>query len=188
MVRGIMVLTVHPPVLSYEELKEKHFAPFLRGFHEGALSIMTNSANVNGVKGLVNREYLTDWLKKELGWDGMVVTDWGDIEGTVSCDHVAPYVKEAIRMVINAGVDMMMVPSNLGYNALLLKLVKEDKVPMERILRLKHRIGLFTPPILLRKITPSTEVKNLPTIAGKQQWSPLYYLRMIRLTVMHYFL
>lgn len=156
-----------PARLSYEELKEKHFAPFLRGFHEGALSIMTNSANVNGVKGLVNREYLTDWLKKELGWDGMVVTDWGDIEGTVSCDHVAPNVKEAIRMAINAGVDMMMVPSNLGYNALLLELVKEGKVPMERIndavrriLRLKHRIGLFK--------TPNTIAKDYPKYGSKE--------------------
>lgn len=150
-----------PIRLSYEELREKQFAPFLRGFREGALSIMTNSANVNGVKGLLNREYLTEWLKEGLQWDGMVVTDWGDIDGAVNCDHVAPNVKEAIRMAINAGVDMMMVPSQFSYGQLLKELVQEGRVSqnriddaVRRILRLKYRLGLFDQPNTFSKDYP----------------------------------
>lgn len=150
-----------PIRLNYEELREKQFAPFLRGFREGALSIMTNSSNVNGVKGLVNREFLTGWLKEGLQWDGMVVTDWGDIDGAVNCDHVAPNVKEAIRMAINAGVDMMMVPSQFGYGQLLKELVQEGRVSqnriddaVRRILRLKYRLGLFDQPNTFSKDYP----------------------------------
>lgn len=150
-----------PIRLSYEELREKQFAPFLRGFREGALSVMTNSANVNGVKGLVNREFLTGWLKEGLQWDGMIVTDWGDIDGAVNCDHVAPNVKETICMAINAGVDMMMVPSQFGYGQLLKELIAEGRVSMERIddavsriLRLKYRLGLFDQPNTFAKDYP----------------------------------
>lgn len=89
---------------------------------------MTNSSNVNGVKGTVNREFITGWLKEGLGWDGMVVTDWGDIDGAVTSDRVVPTAKEAIRLAINAGVDMMMVPSQFTYNGLLKELVEEGGV------------------------------------------------------------
>lgn len=150
-----------PARLSYEELREKQFAPFLRGIREGALSIMTNSSNVNGVKGTVNREFITGWLKEGLGWDGMVVTDWGDIDGAVTSDRVVPTAKEAIRLAINAGVDMMMVPSQFTYNGLLKELVEEGGVSMERIddavrriLRLKHRVGLFEQPNTFAKDYP----------------------------------
>ena len=156
-----------PARLSYQELREKHYAPFLEGFRAGALSIMTNSANVNGQKGLVNHEFLTKWLKEDLDWDGMVVTDWGDIDGAVNCDHVAPTVKDAICMAINAGVDMMMVPSQFGYNAMLKELVQEGRVKMERIddavsrvLRLKYRLGLFD--------TPDTYIKDYPKYGSEE--------------------
>lgn len=91
----------------------------------------------------------------------MVVTDWGDIDGAVNCDHVAPNVKEAIRMAINAGVDMMMVPSQFGYGQLLKELVQEGRVSqnriddaVRRILRLKYRLGLFDQPNTFSKDYP----------------------------------
>lgn len=150
-----------PATLSYQQLREKQFAPFLRGFKEGALTIMTNSSIVNNMNGVANKQFLTGWLKEELNWDGMIVTDWADIENLRTRDHIAATQKEAIMMAINAGVDMMMVPSEFGYNALLKELVEEGKVTMERIddavsrvLRLKYRLGLFEQPNTLKEDYP----------------------------------
>ena len=150
-----------PATLSYQQLREKQFAPFLRGFKEGALTIMTNSSIVNNMNGVANKQFLTGWLKEELNWDGMIVTDWADIENLRTRDHIAATQKEAIMMAINAGVDMMMVPSEFGYNALLKELVEEGKVTMARIddavsrvLRLKYRLGLFEQPNTLKEDYP----------------------------------
>lgn len=150
-----------PATLSYQQLREKQFAPFFRGFKEGALTIMTNSSIVNNMNGVANKQFLTGWLKEELNWDGMIVTDWADIENLRTRDHIAATQKEAIMMAINAGVDMMMVPSEFGYNALLKELVEEGKVTMARIddavsrvLRLKYRLGLFEQPNTLKEDYP----------------------------------
>lgn len=150
-----------PATLSYQQLREKQFAPFLRGFKEGALSIMTNSSIVNNMNGVANKQFLTGWLKEELNWDGMIVTDWADIENLRTRDHIAATKKEAIMMAINAGVDMMMVPSEFTYNSLLKELVEEGKVTMDRIddavsrvLRLKYRLGLFDQPNTLKEDYP----------------------------------
>lgn len=150
-----------PAILSDQELREKQFAPFLAAFKEGALSIMTNSSIVNNMNGVANRRFLTDWLKRDLNWDGMIVTDWADIENLRTRDHIAATQKEAIQMAINAGVDMMMVPSQFTYNALLKQLVEEGGVSMDRIndatarvLRLKYRLGLFDTPNTLKEDYP----------------------------------
>ena len=150
-----------PATLSDQVLREKQFAPFLRGFREGALTIMTNSSIVNNMNGVANKRFLTEWAKNQLKWDGMIVTDWADIEKLRTRDHIAATQKEAIMLAINAGVDMMMVPSQFGYNALLKELVNEGKVSMDRIndavrrvLRLKYRLGLFD--------TPNTFLKDYP--------------------------
>lgn len=150
-----------PATLSYQQLREKQFAPFLRCFQQGALTIMTNSSIVNNMNGVANKKFLTGWLKEELNWDGMIVTDWADIENLRTRDHIASTQKEAIMMAINAGVDMMMVPSQFSYNGLLKELVNEGKVSMDRIndatarvLRLKYRLGLFDQPNTLKKDYP----------------------------------
>lgn len=150
-----------PAILSDQELREKQFAPFLAAFKEGALSIMTNSSIVNNMNGVANRRFLTDWLKRDLNWDGMIVTDWADIENLRTRDHIAATQKEAIQLAINAGVDMMMVPSQFTYNALLKQLVEEGGVSMDRIndatarvLRLKYRLGLFDTPNTLKEDYP----------------------------------
>lgn len=139
-----------PGQVSEMELREKYFAPFLSAFRAGSLSTMTNSSILNGMNGVANKKLLTGWLKEELDWDGMIVTDWADIENLRKRDHIAATQKDGIIMAINAGVDLMMVPSEWGYGKLLKEAVEEGSIPMSRIddavariLRLKHRVGLY---------------------------------------------
>ncbi len=142
-----------PAYLSPAMLREKYFAPFKAAVQAGALSIMPNSSSINGVPVHSSYKYLTQWLKKDLNWDGMIVTDWGDITNLYSREKVAKDKKEAIRMGINAGIDMSMDPYSTNFCTLLKELVEEGKVSMERIddavrrvLRLKYRLGLFDKP------------------------------------------
>ena len=144
-----------PAVISPMELREKYFAPYLAGIHAGALNIMVNSGMVNGVMTHANHELLTVWLKDELGWDGMILTDWADIDNLYTRDKVAKDKKEAIKMAINAGIDMSMDPYSLQFCDLLKELVNEGEVPMSRIddavrriLRMKYRLGLFDTPVV----------------------------------------
>lgn len=145
----------NPGQVTDMDLREKHFAPFLRAIRAGALSVMTNSSILNGMNGVANKRLLTGWLKEELNWDGMIVTDWADIENLRKRDHIVSTQKEGIILAINAGVDMMMVPSEWGYGELLKGAVLEGAVPMARIddavsrvLRMKHRVGLFERPFV----------------------------------------
>ena len=156
-----------PANITEQDLREKHYAPFLRAFRSGALSAMTNSSILNGMNGVANKRYLTNWLKEDLNWDGMIVTDWGDIENIRVRDHIAPTKKEAIKLAVNAGVDMMMVPSEYGYGSLLKELVDDGSVSMDRIndavrriLRLKFRIGLFE--------MPYTDVEDYPLFGSNE--------------------
>lgn len=114
---------------------------------------MVNSASINGVPVHASYEYLTQWLKKDLNWDGMIVTDWADIVNLYQREHVAKDKKDAIRLAINAGIDMSMDPYNVDFAPLLKRLVEEEKVSQERIddavrriLRVKYRLGLFDEP------------------------------------------
>ena len=143
------------------ELREKHFAPFKACVEAGATSVMVNSASINGTPMHVNAKYLTRWLKEETGWDGMIVTDWADIDNLWKREMVAANKKDAICMAINAGIDMTMEPYNLDFCDLLIELVREGRVPMSRIddavrrvLRMKYRMGLFDLPNTDRKDYP----------------------------------
>lgn len=150
-----------PGVTTDMELREKYFAPFLAAFRAGALSAMTNSSVLNGMNGVANKKLLTGWLKEELNWDGMIVTDWADIENLLTRDHIAADRKAGIVLAINAGVDMMMVPSRWDYGALLKEAVESGDVKMDRIddavsriLRLKHRLGLYGNPAVNPDLYP----------------------------------
>jgi beta-glucosidase len=139
-----------PSSVTYREMLEKYFQPFRMCCEAGALSLMVNSANNNGVPFHANRRLLTEWLKEGLDWDGMIVTDWADIDNIWKRDHVAANKKEAIAMAINAGIDMTMDPYSTDFCDLLEELVNEGRVPMSRIddavrriLRLKIRVGLM---------------------------------------------
>lgn len=142
-----------PAYIAPNVLREKYFEPFKAAVQAGALTIMVNSSSINGVPVHASYEYLTQWLKKDLNWDGMIVTDWADINNLFTRERVAKDKKDAIRIAINAGIDMSMDPYSVEFCILLKQLVNEGKVNQERIddavrriLRLKYRIGLFDEP------------------------------------------
>lgn len=142
-----------PAYLSPAMLREKYFEPFKDAIQAGALTIMVNSASVNGMPLHASYEYLTKWLKEDLNWDGMIVTDWADINNLYTRERVAKDKKDAIRIAINAGIDMSMDPYSVDFAVLLKELVNEGQVKMSRIddavrriLRLKYRLGLFDMP------------------------------------------
>ena len=142
-----------PAYLSPLMLREKYFEPFRCAALAGALTMMVNSGSINGVPVHASHEYLTKWLKEDLQWDGMLVTDWADINSLFTREKVAKDKKDAIRIAINAGIDMSMDPYSVDFCILLRQLVDEGKVSMERIndavrriLRVKYRIGLFDQP------------------------------------------
>ena len=142
-----------PAYLSPQMIREKYFEPFKAAALAGTLTIMVNSASINGMPVHASYEYLTKWLKEDLQWDGFLVTDWADINNLFSREKVAKDKKDAIRIAINAGIDMSMDPYSVEFCILLKELVNEGKVPMtriddavRRILRAKYRLGLFDEP------------------------------------------
>ncbi len=156
-----------PAYISLADLREKHFAPFLAGLKAGALSVMVNSASVNGKPMHANKDILTHWLKEDLGWDGVLVTDWADVNNLYTREMVAKDKKDALRIAINAGIDMVMEPYTADACGYLLELVKEGKIPMSRIddacrrvLRMKYRLGLFD--------HPTQKLKNYPKFGGEE--------------------
>lgn len=150
-----------PSSITLQDMREKHFAPYLEMVRAGALTVMVNSAMNNGLPFHANYELLTKWLKEDLNWDGMIVTDWADINNLYTRDHIAKDKKEAIKLAINAGIDMSMDPYSWEFCALLKQLVNEGQVPMSRIddavrrvLRLKYRLNLFDTPYYNKKDFP----------------------------------
>ena len=142
-----------PAYLNPQIIREKYFEPFKAAALAGTLTMMVNSASVNGVPLHASYEYLTKWLKEDLQWDGFLVTDWADINNLFSREKVAKDKKDAIRIAINAGIDMSMDPYSVEFCILLKELVNEGKVKMSRIddavrriLRAKYRLGLFDEP------------------------------------------
>ena len=142
-----------PAYLNPQIIREKYFEPFKQAALAGTLTMMVNSASVNGVPVHASYEYLTKWLKEDLQWDGFLVTDWADINNLFQREHVAKDKKDAIRIAINAGIDMSMDPYSVDFCILLKELVQEGQVKMSRIddavrriLRAKYRLGLFDKP------------------------------------------
>ena len=156
-----------PAYISPQMLREKYFAPFKAAIEAGALTVMVNSGSINGVPVHSSYEYLTEWLKEDLNWDGMIVTDWADINSLYKREKVAKDKKDAIRIAINAGIDMSMDPYSVDFCVLLKELVEEGEVKMERIddavrriLRLKFRLGLFD--------CPNTPAADYPDFASEE--------------------
>ena len=156
-----------PAYISPADLREKHFAPFLAGLQAGALTVMVNSASVNGMPMHANKAILTGWLKEETGWDGVLITDWADINNLYTREMVAKDKKDALRIAINAGIDMIMEPYSCDACGYLIELVKEGKIPMSRIddacrrvLRMKYRLDLFK--------NPTQKLKNYPKFGGEE--------------------
>ena len=156
-----------PAYISPADLREKHFAPFLAGIRAGALTVMVNSASVNGMPMHANKDILTGWLKEETGWDGVLITDWADINNLYTREMVAKDKKDALRIAINAGIDMVMEPYTADACGYLIELVKEGKIPMSRIddacrrvLRMKYRLDLFE--------HPTQKLKDYPKFGGEE--------------------
>ena len=156
-----------PAYISPADLREKHFAPFLAGLQAGALTVMVNSASVNGMPMHANKDILTGWLKEETGWDGVLITDWADINNLYTREMVAKDKKDALRIAINAGIDMIMEPYSCDACGYLIELVKEGKIPMSRIddacrrvLRMKYRLDLFK--------NPTQKLKYYPKFGGEE--------------------
>ena len=156
-----------PAYISPADLREKHFAPFLAGIQAGSLTVMVNSASVNGMPMHANKDILTGWLKEETGWDGVLITDWADINNLYTREMVAKDKKDALRIAINAGIDMIMEPYSCDACGYLIELVNEGKIPMSRIddacrrvLRMKYRLDLFK--------NPTQKLKNYPKFGGEE--------------------
>ena len=156
-----------PAYISPSDLREKHFAPFLAGIQAGALTVMVNSASVNGMPMHANKDILTGWLKEETGWDGVLITDWADINNLYTREMVAKDKKDALRIAINAGIDMIMEPYSADACGYLIELVNEGKIPMSRIddacrrgLRMKYSLDLFN--------NPTQKLKDYPKFGGEE--------------------
>lgn len=162
-----------PAYISPADLREKHFAPFLAALKAGALTVMVNSASVNGLPMHANREILTTWLKEQTGWDGMLITDWADVNNLYTREMIAKDKKDALRIAINAGIDMVMEPYNPDACDMIVELAREGKIPMNRIddavrrvLRLKYRLDLFN--------NPTQKLKKYTKFGG-EEFSKLSY-------------
>ena len=159
-----------PAYIAENDLREKYFRPFKECFQAGALTAMVNSASINGVPTHANKTLLTGWVKEQLGWDGMLVTDWADIDNLFTRDHVAADKRAALALGINAGIDMIMDPYDPECCNVLIDLVNSGDIPMERIddavrriLRLKVRLGLFENP------TWEYEYPDFASVESKKQ-------------------
>ena len=143
-----------PAYIAPDDLREKYFRPFKECMQAGALTMMANSASINSVPVHASHEYLTEWAKEQLKWDGMTVTDWADINNLFTREHIAADRKEAVALGINAGIDMIMDPYDPEVCKDIIAAVNEKIIPMSRIddavrrvLRLKVRLGLFENPV-----------------------------------------
>ncbi len=162
-----------PAVISEAELREKFFEPFRASIiNGGALSLMVNSGIINGISTHADYRLITEWVKNDLQFDGVIVTDWADVQNLLSRDKVARDYKEAVKLAINAGIDLVMEPYNLQFCPIVVELVKTGDIPMTRIddavrrvLRLKYRLGLFDNPYWSRTQYPEFGSKKNSDIA-----------------------
>ena len=154
-----------PAWIGERMLREYFLPPFEAAIKAGAPTIMVNSAEVDGIPGHANYQYLTTILRDELGFKGFTVSDWEDIKRLYTRDKLAANEKEAVKIAVMAGIDMSMVPFDYSFYDLLLALVNEGEVPIARIdeavariLTVKYQAGLFNPPSTLL-----SEVDNFAT-------------------------
>lgn len=156
-----------PAIIPDNYLREYHLPSFKAALEQGAKSVMVNSGIINGESVHASYRILTELLKNELKFKGVVVTDWADIENLYKRDKIAATPKEAVKLAINAGIDMSMVPYSTEFCDDLIALVKEGEVKMSRIddavrriLTMKYELGLFNKPV--------TDYRNYPLFGSKE--------------------
>jgi len=167
-----------PAIISENVLREYHLPSFQAAVNAGISSVMVNSGLINGIPVHASHFLLTDLLKSELGFKGVVVTDWMDIENLYKRDHLAVSSKDAVRLAINAGIDMAMIPYNFEFCDNLIALVKEGTVPMDRIddavrriLKMRMELNLFERPFDNTEEYPlfgSSEFKKASYVAASE--------------------
>ncbi|MCH8557507.1 MAG: glycoside hydrolase family 3 C-terminal domain-containing protein [Balneolia bacterium] len=142
-----------PVQIGIQELYEKHLPPFQAAFESGLMSIMISSSDLNGTPTHASYEIITELLREDLGFEGVVLTDWDEVGKLVGFHRSAPDFKEATYMAVMAGIDISMTPLHLGFYGNLLELVEEGRISeqridesVRRILRMKFEIGLFENP------------------------------------------
>lgn len=142
-----------PVQIGYQALHEFHRPPFQAVVDAGIKTVMLNSGEINGIPVHASQEFVTDFLRNEMGFDGVIVTDWDDIGKLVDFHNVAENYKEAVYLAVKAGIDINMTPLSLDFNTSLLELVEEGRISVERIdesvrriLKLKFDLGLFDNP------------------------------------------
>ena len=142
-----------PVYIDEIQLREYFLPTFQAAINAGAATVMINSGELNGIPVHADKKILTDLLRSELGFKGVAVTDWEDIMKLNNIHMVAPTLKDAVYMAIDAGIDMCMVPNDYDFTILLTELVKEGNisearldVSVKRILELKKQLGLFEQP------------------------------------------
>ena len=161
-----------PIYLPEIEMREYYLPQFRAAIQAGASTLMVNSGEINGIPVHANKYLLTDVLRKELGFKGVIVTDWEDIIRLHTRHDVAPTPRAAVAMAINAGIDMSMVPSDFSFFILLKEAVQKGEVPMSRIddavrriLILKERLGLFDNPYPEEKAAANFGLPEYQTLA-----------------------
>ncbi|MBN1951771.1 MAG: glycoside hydrolase family 3 C-terminal domain-containing protein [Bacteroidales bacterium] len=142
-----------PVFITEQMLREIHLPPFRKAIENGLLSIMVSGASVNGVPSHADQWLLTDILKEELGFKGVIISDWGEIDNLINVHQVAANEREAVKLSVLAGIDMCMEPYDESFAVHLVDLVRTGEVPesrvddaVRRILHLKFRAGLFDDP------------------------------------------
>ncbi|HEU4556348.1 MAG TPA: glycoside hydrolase family 3 protein, partial [Longimicrobium sp.] len=142
-----------PAYMSVREVRESYLPPFAAAVRAGARTVMVNSGEIDGEPVHASRYWLTDVLRGELGFDGVIVTDWSDIIYLHTRHRVAPTLKDAVLIAVLAGVDMSMTPNDYQFHDDLVALVREGQIPesridqsVRRILLLKAGLGLFDRP------------------------------------------
>lgn len=161
-----------PALIAENDLREKFFEPFRAAVANGALSVMVNSGIINNINTHADKRLISEWLKRDLNFDGVVVTDWADMKNLFTRDHIAKNYTEAVKITINSGIDMVMEPYNLEYCDTLISLVKKGEVSqtriddaVKRVLRLKFRLGLFEKPFWSRADYPEFGSKEHQSVA-----------------------
>ncbi|HST60352.1 MAG TPA: glycoside hydrolase family 3 N-terminal domain-containing protein, partial [Longimicrobium sp.] len=142
-----------PASVTPREVREIFLPPFAQAVRAGARAVMVNSGEIDGEPVHASRYWLTEVLRGELGFDGVIVTDWEDIYFLHTKHRVAPTIRDAVRMAIDAGIDMSMTPNDYGFTDALIDLVRDGVIPesridqsVRRILLLKAELGLLDAP------------------------------------------
>lgn len=140
-------------IIPENSLRQYFLPPFEQGVKNGAMAVMISSNAVNGIPCHINKYYITDILKGEYGFKGVTISDFSDIEFLVTAHRSAKDKREATKMAINSGLDMIMNPFNADIVDIIVELVEAKEIPMSRIddavsriLRLKFYLNLFENP------------------------------------------